>query len=260
MMALWPNARYMTLVAGRHSGSAPGLDARAQVVRGNRMNRFVGETFVDNASTPDGYGMRSPFPPIKAGSMSARQSVAEVSGYGALLSGGPMEGDGSFSLSGSAGLSLIVGLEGNAVIASFSGNGAELKLTIGLSGDGSWSLSGTPNLAMIVPFAGSGSFSFSGSGDLRGKLSMQGEWTPYTELSPESLARAVWSALLAQYPDAGTAGKALSTASSGGVDLDALAQAVLDKLNLNTIPVDVKKMNSANVLGSGTSADKWRGE
>ena len=45
---------------------------------------------------------------------------------------------------------------------------------------------------------------------------MQGEWTPYTELSPENLARAVWDALATQFNDAGTMGNKLNTASSGG--------------------------------------------
>lgn len=89
---------------------------------------------------------------------------------------------------------------------------------------------------------------------------MEGEWTPFTELSQENLARAVWDSVLSQYQDDGTAGKALSTASSGGVDLNALAQAVLDKLNLNAIPVNIKKVNDSPVAGAGTSGDPWRPE
>lgn len=72
---------------------------------------------------------------------------------------------------------------------------------------------------------------------------MQGEWTPYTELSPENLARAVWDALATQFNETGTMGSKLNTASSGGVDMGAMVDAVLAALNATTIPVDARKVN-----------------
>lgn len=65
-----------------------------------------------------------------------------------------------------------------------------------------------------------------------GKL--QGSITPFTELSPQGLADAVWNSLLAQYTVDGTAGNALSLSSSGGVDIDALVQAMIDEGILTT--------------------------
>ena len=56
--------------------------------------------------------------------------------------------------------------------------------------------------------------------------SMVGSALPYTELSPQSLAGAVWSASAGENNQAGTMGNKLNTASSGGVDLEALAEAV----------------------------------
>ena len=67
---------------------------------------------------------------------------------------------------------------------------------------------------------------------------MQGEWTPYTELSPENLARAVWDALATQFNETGTMGSKLNTASYGGVDMGAMVDAVLAALNATTIPVN----------------------
>lgn len=64
----------------------------------------------------------------------------------------------------------------------------------------------------------------------------------------------MWSALLTQFQTDGTAGKALSMASSGGVDLNALAQAVLDKLNAAAIPVTLRTEDINSV--ADTSADK----
>ena len=214
----------MTRSTYKGVGPAPGGDAYIKA-NGDRFNRFL--SLNPTASTPDGYGARTFVPPIIAGSLSAQKPIANASGDSYLLAGGPMEGSGSMSMTLDGGLSLVVGLEGNAAVVSLTGNGLVLKLTIGLNGEGSWSLTGTPSLAMIVPFDGSGSVaSLTGTSDLRGRLSMQGEWTPFTELSPENLAREVWNALLAQYQTDGTAGKALSLASSGGVDLNALASAV----------------------------------
>jgi len=43
---------------------------------------------------------------------------------------------------------------------------------------------------------------------------MTGEMTPFTELSPENLAKAVWSALASENNDIGTMGAKLNTASS----------------------------------------------
>jgi hypothetical protein len=50
--------------------------------------------------------------------------------------------------------------------------------------------------------------------------------TGESALSPQNLAAAVWQALAAQYNDPGTMGNKLNLAASGGVDYDALAQAV----------------------------------
>lgn len=190
---------------------------------GDRMNRFVG-SFARTASTPDGYDMRGFVPPITAGSMSALQSVADVEGTGNVLAGGPMEGAGAITFGQSGGLSLTVGLSGTAAVATLTGDSMVLRLTVGLDGTGSFSLTGTNNLALIVPFEGAGSVVTMGAGstDLRGLLSMAGEWTPFTELSPEGLANAVWNSLATQYNEAGTMGNKLNTAGSGGVDYDAL--------------------------------------
>ncbi len=48
-------------------------------------------------------------------------------------------------------------------------------------------------------------------------------------LSPTALATAVWNAVANEFNDSGSMGNKLNTASSGGVDLDALADAVWNK-------------------------------
>lgn len=66
--------------------------------------------------------------------------------------------------------------------------------------------------------------------NLRGTLSMAANIVSYSEFTAEGVRDAVWNAILANYPNTGSAGLALSTASSGGVDYGALADAVRAEL------------------------------
>jgi hypothetical protein len=52
---------------------------------------------------------------------------------------------------------------------------------------------------------------------------------------------------------------AVSTSGSSGPTAAAIAAEVLAALQAVTIPVDVQKMNSADVIGVGSEADPWRG-
>lgn len=190
---------------------------------GSRLNWLIGSDgggFPKTSSAPDGYDMKTPFPPVKAGGISAwNDPVAQLSMTGALLQGGPMEGTGSMEFTVPDGsLSMVISMSGNVAIATLTGESMVLRLTVGLSGNGAFQLTGTNNLALIVPFEGAGTVLTMGAGatDLRGLLSMEGEWSPFTELSPEGLANAVWSSLAAQYNDAGTMGNKLNSASAAG--------------------------------------------
>jgi len=126
-------------------------------------------------------------------------------------------------------------------------------LTASISGDGSTSFSVTTNnpvLGAEASAVGSATLSFSIAGSIlptddtppartgSAVITFSGALTPYaigsmigttdvaTELTADSIAVALWNALAADYNDAGTMGNKLNTASSGGVDMDALAQTV----------------------------------
>lgn len=259
-MALYPNAYYMTRSTYKGIGTGVGLSA-INKNKGDRMNRYTG-TVSQLASTPDGYDIRAFVPPIDAGSISSLTTITTVgSGGTALIRGGPIAGTATITFDQAGSLSLTVGLSASEAVVTFTGNNMVLRLTVGLDGTGEFSLTGTNNLALIVPFEGAGTVVTFGAGatDLRGLLSMQGEWSPFTELSPENLAAAVWNALLAQYDDDGTMGKAMSLASSGSVDYAALAAAVLAAAQVTPIYADTRQMNGATVTGTGTSGDLWRG-
>jgi hypothetical protein len=220
---MYPNGRYMTRSPGRHFGPAPGLDTAARN-RGDRFNRFVREDQAPTSTSPEGYGMKTPFAPIVAGGMAGVGRITWTTA-GNVLAGGPMTGSGSIALTTAGNVSLIASLTGSGAWSLTKGI-AGLSGVVTLTGSGAMSINGQGNLGATVPMTGSGSWSLTGSGDVRMKLSMTGGWTPYTTLSPENLAASVWNAALANYPNAGSAGNTLSLAGSGGVDYNALAAAV----------------------------------
>ena len=106
---------------------------------------------------------------------------------------------------------------------------------------------------------GTTSFTVSGSLVPYAIGSMIGTTDVATELTTDSIVNALWNAIAANYNDAGTMGNKLNTASSGGVDMDVLAQAILAAAQITPIHANVQQMNDAELLGDGTSGNKWRG-
>ena len=68
-------------------------------------------------------------------------------------------------------------------------------------------------------------------------------------MAADIIANAVWEALAAQHTDSLTMGGKVNTASSGGVDINALADAVRDALAVELARID------ANVSSRATAAD-----
>jgi len=126
-------------------------------------------------------------------------------------------------------------------------------LTASINGSGSTSFSISTNAPVLgAEASGSGvaSFSFAVSGSILpvndasplrtgvALITVGGSLAPYaighmvgttdvvTELTTDAIAAAVWNAISSSFNDAGTMGNKLNTASSGGVDMDALAQTV----------------------------------
>lgn len=62
------------------------------------------------------------------------------------------------------------------------------------------------------------------------KANISANITPFTELSPESLAANVWNSVATEYNRAGSMGSKLNAASSGGVNYDDLSNAVWQAL------------------------------
>lgn len=157
-------------------------------------------------------------------------------------------------------------------------------LTASINGTGGTSFSISTNAPVLGAEAsgnGVASFSFAVSGSILpvddssplrtgiALITVGGSLAPYAighmvgttdvaiELTTDSIASAVWSAIASSFNDAGTMGNKLNTASSGGVDMNALAAAVVAALEATAIPVDVQKVKGAAIDGSGTELDPW---
>lgn len=193
-MASWPNNFRAFGTPGKTFGNL--AYSKYTGTGGGRFDLFTAGG-AKTASAPNGYGMLAGYiQPLKAGGISSYNTpVSSMALSGNALSGGPVAGTAAVATFTGNGmlLSLVISLGGTSTI-TLAGNGNVLRLTVGLGGIGSWALTGNLNvLSLIVPFAGLGSFELSGTSDLRGILSMEGEWTPFSTLSPENLAKAVWA-------------------------------------------------------------------
>lgn len=182
-----------------------------------RVTSFAGDWQSEASSYPMGtapYG--SIWLPITAGGMSAHADLT-LTGTANLLNGGPMQAAGTMTLTaGTPSMGLVVSMSVSGAVVTMTAD-ANLRLTIGMSASGTLEFSGSCNMAMIVPLGNAtGSMSLTGAADLRGNLTMSAEWGGAEPLSPEGLARAVWSALATDYNVSGTMGYKLNSASAAG--------------------------------------------
>jgi hypothetical protein len=209
---------------------------------GMKRNITAGEGITDDkVGLPMGYVMKGWQMPQKPGQISARAYDLAITATATGILGMPGEGSATFSITTNnpAG-ELIVSGAGSATL-EIATNTPQLTASINGTGSATFAVTtNTPILGAIADLIAEASFAITGSLTSHAIGHMVGNALPYTELSPQSLASAVWSSLLAEYQDAGMAGKALSTTASGGVDLVSMAQAVLDAAALSPIHADVK--------------------
>lgn len=273
-MALWPNTRRDIL--GQQPVGISGYLAFQETAQ--RMQRglayFAGGQVEETSSVPEGaFPGAAIIPPLVSGGMSAANNATDISttAAGNVLAGGPVEGSAVAAFTQAGSLALQVTLAGDGTITvSQSG---EMALTIALAGNGTASITGTGGLSMIVPFDGAAAFALTGAANLKGNLALAGNITPFTELSPQSLADAVWSALSAGYVTTGTMGAKLNSAASGGVDYLAMAEAVRTELAAElarldaaissrqasgaVVDADLRYVNGVEIGGTGTTGDTW---
>ncbi|MBP6563998.1 MAG: hypothetical protein KA200_00135 [Burkholderiales bacterium] len=246
----------VTSVAGSHRKQNIG-------VAHTHLNFAAGEHAVagvtDKASVPDGARAPVAFKMArKSGALASRYETGATFALGSLnvAAGRNVEGATSATFTiADAQLQLVVSAQGTTSI-SFSLPAATLSGA--LSAEGSTSVSftvNTPTLGAIVNATGQTSVSVAMSGTATALGWIEGDITPFTELSPQSLAAAVWSALSSANDLAGTMG-ALLNASGGGSSPEIIAEAVRAELATELARLDeyVSKAKKAADLAAALSA------
>lgn len=210
------------------------------------------------AAIPAGYGVgNSIAPPITGGAMSsyrkARISLS-ASGDGALGYG--IFGNAVITLNASAVGGLVAGGVGAAVI-SLSASGS-VTATIGATGSATISMSGTAEPGALGWLEGEATIMLSGDVISYAIGHMVGSTEDNSALTPNSIRDAVWAAVAAEHNDSGTMGARLNSAASGGVDLNALADAVWD--HADAVAVSSKLALVEKILRNKTITDPDTGE
>lgn len=198
--------------------------------------------------------------PQKSGGMSSHNIAGMSFSSSALLLGGKaLEGSTSITIStNTPDGELIVSGEGSS---SFTISTNTPLLTASISGEGTAAFTisaNSPILGAIADLTGSGAITFSASLTAYARGYMTGT-TEESGLTVSGITNSVWNAILANYPTSGTAGNALGLASSGGVDYDTLAAAVLAAAQSAPIHANTKKINDVTVIGQGTDPVPWGG-
>lgn len=189
---------------------------------GTMRNRFYGENQTANvfsqSSLPHGY--TAPYTWVlapKAGGLGSNVGIQNSGALTANLAAGKNL-ESAIACSGdinSASLALVV-----SMIAAISASGtitnaalvSYLNMSASLAASGDLTGSLTALGKMIASMSGTGSM----SPTMNATANMEADITPFTELSPESLAAAVWNAAAASFNSSGTMGNKLNGAGSAG--------------------------------------------
>ena len=257
-MALHGNRSVLHKSPGRFLNGGPGIMRSAFNKHGMQRNAF--QAYSPLSATPLGHLSPSAWVlPKTAGGMSSRNVTRlALSGAGAIVGGvtSPASAALTFTVANAAGQLIVSG----SGAASFAASVADALATASINGSGAASFTVTAAPAQLGALAdGAGIASFTVTGTLIPYAigHMEGSTEDASVLTTQSIATAVWSALAAVSNDAGTMGAKLNTASSGGVDYAALADAVVAALEAATIPVNTVQIKGQTISGSGSPSDPW---
>lgn len=218
-MGLRYNASLFSALPLRYLSGTPG-NFRQMWGRTELRNQSVGQGISSKlAGSP--YGHLAPSSwclPYKAGAMSSftdcriRFVPADLN----LAAGRNVSGATTVTITvNNAQLQLVVSAVGSVDI-SFD---LDANLAAALSAVGNVPITISVNnatLGAIIDAVATTLISIGTNATMRASGNLAGDITPFTELSPQSLAAAVWEALAADYNTAGTMGNKLNAASSAG--------------------------------------------
>lgn len=168
--------------------------------------------------------------PQKAGAMSMR-TVGTGALTGNLIPSRAMSidltGSGDLEATGALVISMAAALSGGGSLAATIEGRLNMSADLAGSGDLVADLEGIASMAVDLLGEGSLEATIAAYGNMEIDIVVTG-----TGLSTANVGAAVWNSIAASFNEAGTMGNKLNTASSGGVDLGALADAVRTELGV----------------------------
>lgn len=257
-MALKQNTALLAQLPLRQIGGSPGT-FRAMWGRGDRLNQSVGQGISSKlAGIPSGHLAPSAWVlPYKPGAMSSFTQCVVTLTPGALnlAAGVNLDGTSTFTFTlGPSDGQLVASAVGASSI-SFS-SAASLAGALSAQGEASFSFTvPSTTLGAIVDAQGNAPIAWSLSATPRAIGNLSGDITPFTELSPQSLADAVWSAVANAYTASGSMGALLNSA---GAAADPLLGTVEGSLTLRDVMRLLLAVNAGDATGleSGTMVFK----
>lgn len=196
----------------------------------NWLTLFAGEGgFTNQTSMPDGYYPPTTWKlPLTAGNLVLRNRII---GTGSLTVTGQLGYELLATIVGSGGITSAIGALVADLMATLTGEGS---LTTDVEGilEGIATLSGIGDINATIDAIAEMTALLSGEGDIisdsEGLGDMEVTIRSYGSLTPEGIRDAIWGAAASNYNISGTMGQKLNSAAVGGVDYEALAEAVWD--------------------------------
>ena len=274
-MGLKQNTTLLAQSPLRLFGGTP-AQIRSMWGRTDLRNSTVGEGIsTELAGIPGGHYSPSSWNlPYQAGQVSAFTYV------GATVNAGPLNVASGVNLGGTTTFTFTVGPSQLQLIVSAVGS---TSITFTLTGGAAAVLQaagaiaveftvGPATLGAESGIFGDTTITFTAIATSRADGNMEGAVTPFTPLSPQSLAAAVWNAIAADYTETGSMGELMNTGASGltaaqvwayvnrtltsAGNID-IANEVVNELNATEIPVNVKYVNDVEVSGTGSNVNPW---
>lgn len=151
-------------------------------------------------------------------------SENQITTTGNAVMGVNWDGQIDITFIATADLSLVVSATGECTI-SITGTGDAVWALYAI-GSCNIDVSTIWTLGAIVFGNGQSSITINATANISALGFMTGTMSPFTELSPQGLAQAIWNSIASEYDNPSTMGSKLNTASSWWVDINALAEAV----------------------------------
>lgn len=224
-----------------------GAAHRAESMQAGALRNWWTHTGSDRTSgRPD--GLRHPSSWLmapRAGGMSARNQVTITTTVGTLTLAAGRNIDGATTVTFSvpnAALQLVVSAVG-ATSITFTNTGT---LAGALSAIGTSAITftvPTPTLGAVINALASTAVTWSAGGTARATGALAGNITPFTELSPQSLASAVWADVIESGLDAGDVMRLLLAVAAGKTNIDGTTVTFRDQ-------ADTKARVTATMSGS----------